>query len=206
MKKKILFLIFSATTAFYSCRSSNPNDNVDEGTVTENTYTSAEMGWTVTIPEGWTITEKSDVQERNEKGLKAAAAVVGDIDMSGLKNLIAFQKDKFNSFVSSSESFSPEKDGDWKTNNQDIKTAIYETYITKGMKIDTTATTVETIDGRDFEAYGFTVYKPEGGVLIQQKIFSRWENGASFSVALNYNNNADGDVLLRTFRESKFVK
>jgi hypothetical protein len=206
MKNKLLVLIFSAATVFYSCRSSNPNDNVDEGQIQENTYTSAEIGWTVTIPKGWTVIERNDVKERNEKGVKAASEVVGEIDMSSLKNLIAFEKDKFNSFVSSSEPFFPEKDGDWKENSQGVKQVIYDTYTTKGMRVDTTATTVETVDGRDFEAYGFTLYKPEGGILLQQKVFSRWANGATLTVALNYNNNADGDVLLRTFRESKFAK
>jgi len=206
--KKILFTIFTGIAlSLTSCGQVDPNKNIDEGKVEGNVYTSEEIGWTIEIPKGWTVIDKEKTKETNEKGLKALEETMeGEIDYSGLKNLISLQKDQFNIFQSTSEPFKLEYEGEWEENNSALKEIIYTTYLNQGMKTDSSATTIEKIDGLDFHKYSFTIYSPKGEVILKQIMFSRLINGFDFGVNINYNNEKDRDELLKVFRNSKFKK
>ena len=206
--KKILFTIFTGIAlSLTSCGQVDPNKNIDEGKVEGNVYTSEEIGWTIEIPKGWTVIDKEKTKETNEKGLKALEETMeGEIDYSGLKNLISLQKDQFNIFQTTSEPFKLEYEGEWEENNSALKEIIYTTYLNLGMKTDSSATTIEKIDGLDFHKYSFTIYSPKGEVILKQIMFSRLINGFDFGVNINYNNEKDRDELLKVFRNSKFKK
>jgi len=206
--KKILFTIFTGIAlSLTSCGQVDPNKNIDEGKVEGNVYTSEEIGWTIEIPKGWTVIDKEKTKETNEKGLKTLEETMeGEIDYSGLKNLISLQKDQFNIFQSTSEPFKLEYEGEWEENNSALKEIIYTTYLNQGMKTDSSATTIEKIDGLDFHKYSFTIYSPKGEVILKQIMFSRLINGFDFGVNINYNNEKDRDELLKVFRNSKFKK
>ena len=207
MKKTLFTIITGITLLLSSCGQVDPNKNIDEGKVEGNIYTSQEIGWTIEIPKGWTVIDKEKTKEINEKGRKAIEETLdGEIDYSGLKNLISFQKNQFNIFQSVSEPFELEYDGEWKENNAALKDLIYSTYENQGIKVDSTATKIETIDGLDFQSYSFTIYSPNGDVILRQIMFSRLINGFDFGVNINYNNDKDRDELLRVFRNSKFKK
>lgn len=206
--KKILFTIITGISlSLTSCGQVDPNKNIDEGNVEGNIYTSKEIGWTIEIPKGWTVVDKEKTKETNEKGLKALEETIdGEIDFSGLKNLISLQKDQFNIFQSTLEPFELEYEGEWEENNAALKEIIYTTYLNQGMKSDSSATTIEKIDGLEFQKYSFTIYSPKGEVILKQIMFSRLINGFDFGVNINYNNDKDRDELLKVFRKSKFKK
>jgi len=206
--KKILFTIIAGISlSLTSCGQVDPNKNIDEGKVEGNIYTSEEIGWIIEMPKGWTVINKEKTKETNEKGLKALEKTMdGEIDYSGLKNLISLQKDQFNIFQSTSEPFELEYEGEWEENNAALKKIIYTTYLNQGMKADSSATTIEKIDGLEFQKYSFTIYSPKGEVILKQIMFSRLINGFDFGVNINYNNNKDRDELLKVFRNSKFKK
>jgi len=206
--KKILFkILIGLTLTLTSCGETAPNKTIGEEKVEGKSYTNQEIGWTIEIPNGWTIIDIEKINEKNKKGLKALEKTMEtEIDYSGLKNLISLQKDQFNIFQSSSEPFELEYEGEWEKNNLAIKEIIYTTYLNQGMKADSTVTTIEKIDGLDFQRYGFTIYSPKGEVILKQIIFSRLINGYAFGVNINYNNDKDRDELLKVFRNSKFKK
>jgi hypothetical protein len=206
--KKMLFTIFAGLIiTLTSCGQTDPNKNIDEGKVVDNVYTSQEIGWTIEIPKGWTVIDKEKTKETNEKGLKALEETIeGEIDYSGLKNLISFQKNQFNIFQSTSEPFELEYEGEWEENNAALKEIIYTTYLNQGMKADSSATTIEKIDGLEFQKYSFTIYSPKGEVILKQIMYGRLINGFDFGVNINYNNDKDRDELLKVFRNSKFKK
>ncbi|RZL45640.1 MAG: hypothetical protein EOP00_17035 [Pedobacter sp.] len=206
--KIILFTIIAGISiSLTSCGQIDPNKNIDEGKVEGNIYTSQEIGWTIEIPKGWTVINKDKTKETNEKGLKAIEETIdGQVDYSGLKNLISFQKNQFNIFQSTSEPFKLEYEGEWEENNAALKEIIYTTYLNQGMKTDSSATTVEKIDALEFQRYSFTIYSPKGEVILKQIMFSRLVNGFNFGVNINYNNDKDRDELLTAFRNSKFKK
>ena len=207
MRQIIFTLITGIAVLFASCGHVDPNRNIDEGKVEGNIYTSQEIGWTIEIPEGWTVIDKEKIKKTREKGLEAIEETMGEkVNYSGLKNLISFQKDQFNIFQSSSEPFDVGYEGQWEENNAALKEVLYTTYLNQGIKSDSSATTIEKIDGLEFKRYSFTIYSPQGEVILKQILFSRLINGFDFGVNINYNNDEDRDELLRVFRNSKFKK
>ena len=206
--KRILFTVITGFTIILtSCGEVDPNKNIDEGKVDGNFYTSNDIGWTIEIPKGWKIVEKEKTQEMNERGFKALEETLeNEIDYSGLKNLISFQKNQFNLFQSSSEPFDLEYEGEWDDNNAALKEIIYSTYENQGIKVDSSTTKIENIDGLDFQTFSFTLYGPKGEVILKQIMYSRLINGFDFCVNINYNNDQDRDELLKVLRNSKFKK
>lgn len=207
MNKTIFILTIGILTMLTSCGKADPNKNVDEGKVESNLYKSAEIGWTIEIPKGWSVVDKEKNHAANEKGQKAIEETIeSKVDYSGLKNLIGFQKNQFNIFQSTSEPFEVEYEGEWEENNRELKEILFATYKNQGIKADSSATSIEKIDGLDFYTYSFTIYSPKGAVILKQLLYSRLINGYDFGVNLNYNNDKDRDELLRVFRNSKFKK
>ena len=206
--KKILFTVIAGISlSLTSCGQVDPNKNIDEGKVEGSFYTSQEIGWTIEIPEGWTVVDMEKTKETEEKARKAVEETMdGEIDLSAFKKLISFQKDQFNCLQSSSEPFKLEYEGEWEENNAALKEVIYTTFLNQGVKSDSSATTIEKIDGLEFQKYSFTIYSPKGEVILKQIMFSRLINGFDFCVNINYTNDKDRDELLKVFRNSKFKK
>ncbi|MBD3864671.1 hypothetical protein [Olleya marilimosa] len=203
---RIYILTILTFTLFISCKT-DPNKQIDEGKITENKYHSKEIGWTMEIPKGWNVTHKSVLDERTEKGLDAINETAGiEYDASGLKQLLNFQKNKFNIFQSTSEPFELEYEGEWEENNAGLKELIYNTYLQRGMKTDSTETKTIEIDGLKFQSYEFTIYSPKGDVILNQIMYSRFINGLDFGVSINYNNESDKKEMLDVWLSSKFKK
>ncbi|WP_430965277.1 hypothetical protein [Spongiimicrobium sp. 2-473A-2-J] len=201
MKIKIITLL--ALIILISCKT-NPNKQIDEGKITESTYHSNEIGWTMEIPTGWNVTHKSVSDERTEKGLEAIKESAGiDYDATGLKQLLNFQKDRFHIFQSTSEPFEIEYEGEWEDNNEGLKQLLYETYESRGIKIDTSSST-KKIDNLNFEVFHITMYGPDGKIILYQDMYSRLINGFDFGVNLNYINEKEKNEMMKVWKESKF--
>lgn len=206
MKNILTIITLSTTLTFISCGQTDPNKQIDEGTVQGDTYASQEIGWTIEIPDGWTVISKDKLEEIDEKGMKAIEEVQeGGFDYSGLKHLISFQKNQFNIFQSTSEPFNLEYEGEWEDNNAGLKELLYATYTNQGIKIDTSSSKT-TVDGLDFEVFHITVYGPKGNIILYQDMYSRYINGFDFGVNINYNNDKDKETLMNVWKNSKFKK
>lgn len=206
--KKLFFTLTIGVSIFliFSCGRTTTK-KTDEGQIREKEYTSAEIGWTMDIPEGWQVTDLEKTKKSAERGQKAIEESTNtEVDLSNVRNLITFQKNPFNIFQSSSEPFKLEYEGEWEENNRYLKTLIFDTYKNKGMKVDSTPTTIEKIDGLDFHCYTFTIYGPKGEAILKQLMYSRLINGFGFNVNINYNNEKDRDEMLNSFRKSTFNK
>lgn len=196
--------IFAALMlTFFSCGKADPNEQIDEGAVEGETYTSSEIGWTMRIPEGWEIISRDQQETSFERGIKAVEEVAGEIDYSGLKQLISFQKNQFNIFQSSSEPFPLEYEGAWEDNHEYLKEVLYDTYTNQGIKVDT-ASSKAMVDGIDFEVFHIVVHGRKGEVILYQDMYSGYINGFAFTATLNYNNEADKEILMKVWKESRF--
>lgn len=193
-------------TLAIACQSApkDPNAQIDEGTVTGETYTSAELGWTIEIPKGYTVTSKDLVQAQQEKGLKMIEKGTGaQISTDSLKQLIGFTKDKFNNFGSTSQPVHESYPGEYQENSKQLITIIYQAFASQGIKADT-ASGKETIQGLEFNALYTKIYSPQGKVVLNQILMSRLHKGYDFGININYNNEEDKEILLKVFRNSKF--
>jgi hypothetical protein len=207
MSGVFLVSLFGCSFLIFSCKPVDPNKQVDEGKVANNTYTSEDIGWTIAIPQGWSITEKDKSEEYQDKGLEIIGEVVdGEIDISGLKNLISFEKDEFNVFQSTSEPFKVEYNGEWEVTNTQLKKILHSAYTGQGIKVDSSATSTVIIDGLEFRHYSFTIYDPNGDTILNQLLYSRLMHGLDFGVNINYNNEQDKTEMLAAWNNSKFVR
>jgi hypothetical protein len=203
---KISILVTFLFTLLLACQSTpkDPNAQVDEGTVTGETYTSKELGWTIEIPKGYTVTSKDLAQAQQEKGLKSIEnATNTQVSTDSLKQLIGFMKDKFNNFGSTSQPVQESYPGEYQENSKYLSTIIYQTFAAQGIKADTSTGKV-TIQGLEFNALYTKIYSLAGKVILNQIMLGRLHKGYDFGVNINYNNEEDKEILLKAFRNSKF--
>lgn len=205
MKNVFIILLFAPIFIITSCGQRDPNKQIDEGKVDGETYTSQEIGWTIQIPKGWSVTSRNKLEANDKKGKEAIEKVIGEFDISGLKHLVSFQKNLFNTFQSTSEPFTPEYEGEWEENNAKIKKLLYDTYTNQGIKVDTSSSKA-VIDGLNFDVFKSTIYGPNGNVILHQELYSRYINGFDFGVNINYNNDEDRRTMLEAWQNSKFKK
>lgn len=200
-----LFLL-GTTLIILSCGPLDPNNQIDEGKVEDDTYTSKDIGWTIQIPKGWTIIEKEKTQLNNEKGKKAIEETIGsEVDVSELKNLIGFQKNQFNIFQSTSELFELTYEGEYEASNEDLKKILFATYTEKGINVDTSSSHA-IIDGLAFDVFHTILYGPKGNILLHQEMYSSYINGFDFAVNMSYNNEKDKKIMMNAWKNSKFNK
>ena len=69
-----------------------------------------------------------------------------------------------------------------------------------------TETKIIEIDGLEFHTYEFTIYSPEGDIILNQIMYSRLINGLDFGVNINNNNESDKKEMLDVWLNSKFNK
>ncbi len=201
----IIYASFLCVVLLSSCNNFKEEVKFDEGAIVDNVYKSEALGWSIEIPQDWDLISLNEQIETNELGQDAIEDYIdGEIEMSGLKNLVSFKKDDFNSFQSSSESYDLDYEGEYEDINTMLKELIYETFRSQGMKTDTTATTTVNVDGLDFYTYSITLYGPDDVEILKQEMFSRYINGQDFGVNINYNNQESGKVLRDAFLNSMF--
>lgn len=201
MKKAIFVLVVFAS--FIACNSSTPkqetNSNEEEVEVKseeieDGVYTNKEIGWSLTIPEGWDLIKKGINEESSDSRMNYV----------DIKSLVSFQKGEYNLFQSTIEPFEIEYEGEWQENERALKYVIYQTYESQGIIIDTSATISEEIDGVHFHTYSFSISDNNEETVMEQIIYRAPINGYDFGVVLSYNNEGDRDELLAAFRKSKF--
>jgi len=203
---KLIRLFLFIAVIFCSCKQRDakhldPNKQVDEGSVKGEVYNSPDIGWTITIPTGWTVVSRDQTDANDKKGSEAMKkAYKGEINMSKLKHLISFQKDKFNVFMSTYEPF---KDGAeaYEQNCLAVNNLIYETYTQQGIKSDTSSGK-ELIHGHYFRTFYATLYAPGGQAVLRQILYSRLINEKDFTVTLNYNNEKDKEAMMDAWKNS----
>ena len=201
MKYNLVTLL--VITILASCKS-DPNKQIDEGQIVQNIYHSEEIGWTMEIPTGWNVTHRSELSRRTKKGLDAINEIAEiDYDASELKQLLNFQKDRAHIFQSTSEPFELKYEGEWEENNEGLKELIYETYTTRGIKIDTSSSK-ETIDNLEFNVFHIKMYGPDGKIILYQDMYGKLINGFDFGVNLNYINVKEKNEMVNAWKNSIF--
>lgn len=200
---RLVFLVLLLNSLAF-CQSSDPNKQVDEGTVTGERYESKEVGWTIVIPKEYKITSKDAVEASNKRGQQMLEKSTDiQVNTDSLKQLINFGKDKFNNFGASSQPFRESYPGEYGENAVSLGALIYETFTSQGIKCDTSSGR-ETFAGLEFYAFRSTIYSPSGKPILYQVMYNRLINGLDFAVNINYNNEKDKKVLMEAWEKSKF--
>ena len=200
-------ILLLAFISFFSCKEVDPNNQIEEGHVANNVYTSEEVGWQISIPKGWDIVTLEETNNFEEKGLEIIDGVTEeDLAASQLKNLISFKKNMLNMFQSDSEIFEIEYEGEYEETVTWLKDFIYEAYQDEGIEVKASDTSKETIDGIEFYRYDFKLYDTDDSIVLNQIIYCSLINGYDLGVTINYNNEDYKNEMLTVFRNSRFKK
>ena len=132
----------------------------------------------------------------------AEKEVDGPID-DGLKNLLGFEKDRPNTFLSSIQPFKEEHPGDFAKNNKKIYDILYKTFTDAGIKVDT-STGSEVVAGLTFERFNVVLYSQSGDIILHEALYSALINGYDFGVTIAYNDKRNNAEMLNAFRTSTF--
>lgn len=194
----IIFVLFAAI--FAACTPSTPKEEKPK----PETFTSPEIGWTIEIPAGFKLLSQNRSKENEQKGRAVMENATGQkIETGKMINLVNFQKNQFNSFNSTLQPYDESIDGDYLQTNRLTKEAIYDTYTHQKIKVDTASFT-ENVSGQIFQGFSIKIYGPNGDVIMKQLMLSQLRKGYDFGVNINYNNEADYQLLWNAFKNAKF--
>ena len=161
----------------------------------------------MTIPEGWKVTQREDLEKQAEKGLKMLDKEVQEAlqnQQPKTSYLLCFQKDKRKMFTSVAEQFDT-VNIKFEQLNRNNKELIYNTLIKQGGKIDSSWGR-EIIDGKVFRTFKMTAFDKSNNPIVNQFYYNRQIDNFMLSIILLYDNNESKDALLEHWRKSKFDK
>lgn len=200
----LLFLLIACSEVDETKEITVENPKVEEIEIKGEQFNNQEVGWTIIIPEGWHVlsTDATNASVENGKEIILKSTQM-ELNYDGLRQLVNFQKDSYNQFLSSYEPFEVEYEGEWEKNNTIASRFLYETFKNQGIILDSSSTT-HKIDDLNFNLFHLTLYSKDNEVIMYEDVYSRLINGYDFSVVLTYNNDEDRKVLETALNHSKF--
>ena len=201
MKKRMIIVMLVFLT-LQSCEHFNPNalkEPLD--------YKADQIGWEITVNKGWEILGEEDIAYYDEQGKEAIEdALDMEVDYGSLINLLHFQKDEMNSFISTIEPFEETYPGEWLETIEYIKELMLFTYENEGMSATAGSTSTEEIDGLEFQTYKIEITTDGGVFIMGQIIYGSFVAGYDFGTAISYSNEDDKNEMLEMWRNSTFDK
>jgi len=207
MKHTFFALSLLATALFLTnCTNNVPikkdyTKEVDEGTFSGNTYSNKLLGWEITFPDTWIVTEKKSLENADER----SKAMVGDTTTSTktIKRLLAFQKNFDNNFQSTREDFKGRDQASYQAIKHAVRKQVYFGYLDQRFNVDTTSS-IDNIDGVAFDCFEIMLYDQTGKKFATQLLYSTILKDSYFNVIINYSNEKDKATLLNAFKKSTF--
>lgn len=165
-----------------------------------------DFNWTITIPENFESVSSAEWEKMQNKGADAMEKTYDGEVVRQAKNIFIFRSDQLNYFESNYQPFDPSIDGDFLDSWRRVNEVLYETFQTQmpGIKVDT-VTTVEKIDGLEFQTFKMEVEYPSKMVL-NVLMFSRLFDKREFAVNIMYVDKLKGKNMLHSWRQSKFTR
>lgn len=170
-------------------------------------YSFQQVAWTIMLPPDFTVIDSADNSVRMERGVKAIENA-NDIkgDFSTTTTLISATKNTYNYFNSTITPFDSTIDGNYLTNNKELKNLIYKTMSDKmpNAKIDSTTTT-KVIDGLTFDRFSLAINIPSK-TSFSMIILSKYYKGYQFGITYLYLDDNTKEQIDRMLTTSKFEK
>ena len=205
MKKEFIFTFALCLTLLLSCNQAISKKEIDDGEIKNNLYTNNTIGWSMEIPENWEIENKEKLKKIAKKGLEATQEVADHkVDISNSKRLITFKKNRYNIFLSVVEPIGNRTKKGWIENNARSKKLGFKTLENQGLKIDTSETKSEKIDGIDFLYYKLTMFDKKDSLVFTQITYNGLINGYDFGAIISSNNELYKTEMLKSWKNSKF--
>lgn len=176
---------------------------VDEGSFQATTYANEALGWRITFPETWVVTSKESLENLDKRSKELSGEK--SVGASGIKRLLAFQKNFDNNFQSTRESFAGKTPSDYEQVKYSVRKQMYFAYLDQHFNVDTTSS-VQKIDGLPFDCFQIELFDRTGVKFATQLYFTKIISGNYFSAIINFNNEKDKMKLVEAFKKSTFSK
>ncbi|MCH2184215.1 MAG: hypothetical protein MK108_19625 [Mariniblastus sp.] len=168
-------------------------------------YTSPAIGWTIEIPDGWSIIPRDELRELSPNGSAPQAERFGQpVSSAGWKPLINFRRNESNSFLSSLQVWDGKPEEEWESRLEAYRQQLLATYQATGVPMEAVDTETVMIDGLEFKMFEIRLLGPEETVVLTQQFYNRLINDYNVRIMLDYNTKADRDVMIGALQNSKF--
>ncbi len=193
MKNLFFFLLLSATVSGF-------------GQANSSTLVFNELGWTITIPEGFEAVNEAEWSKIEDKGVKAIEETHGEELINQTTTLFAYRNAQFNVFESNYQPFDENVDGDWVASCKVVNDIVFETFEAQmpNIPIDSTSS-VERIAGREFQTFMVKINLPNG-IQLKSLMFSSFYPNLKkeLTVSITSIDDVQLEKMLRAFRMSRF--
>lgn len=195
--KKVNYFIIGLTIIFQSC--------LGQTSPKKEIY-NKDFDWTITIPEKFDTVSAEQWAKMQNKGADVIEKTYDEKIDNRAKTIFIFKSDQLNYFESNYQPFDIATDGNYLESCKAVNEILYQTFVTQmdGIKIDTTTST-EKIDNLEFQTLKMKVTYPNNMVL-NVFMFSRLFEKKEFSVNIMYVDKAKGELMLDSWKKSKFGK
>jgi hypothetical protein len=196
MKNTFIYLLF---IGILSACVIQPNDKKNI-----SIYENKSLGWSVEYPNNWKVLNNDEIIQ-SEGNSKKALDTLNDTQMHN-KNLIWVQKDGFNSFSSTVQSFDSLIDGSYDKTQEALFQAMLDTYYKQGLNFQYKVGK-DKIDDLEFKTYFIKFLSPDRkNIILYQVIFDRLIDGKNaLTLSINFNNENDRQALIDIVKSSKLT-
>ena len=203
------FLLIGFCMVFMSCSQDRGEQAKNEKSTNDSNnqsyYKNAEFGWKIPVPNNWQISDQDQIKTRQSKSKKESEeSLEQEIDISEAKNLLGFERDKFNVFLAVAEPFKEEFDGQFEEQISANRHFSIQHYLRNAFKAEASEVEMEEIGGLTFRKYSIQLFSPDGNLILKQIVYGRLINGYHFGVRMDYNNEELGREMLEAWRSSEF--
>lgn len=187
------------------CLDAMAQSALEEGEIRDGVYVNESLGWTMPVPEGWSVMSRERAEALEARGKESVEDTIGEeVDAEGLVDLLQLQMDERNVFQSTSEPFEEAYEGEWGEVTIGVRDVVIDTYLNAGLEVEYTDIMSEEVGGIPFEYFQLVIYTADGQPLLGQTMYSTLRRGFDFGASLTYDNDADRDTMLRAWRASTF--
>lgn len=169
-------------------------------------YTFKEIGWTITLPDGFTEMDQDENRKKIEKGKKIMEESndIG-VDVSKLKTLFSATKSPSEYFTATITPYVPEKDGDYAKGIKKVKELTYNTFKNQMPNVELDSFSLKmTIDGLTFDK--FNVILKVKDLNLTLVFISKLYKGYDFGISYLYLDEKTKEQIEASINGSKFRK
>ena len=175
-----------------------------EGRIENGRYINDSIGWEIAIPEGWELSHtRSASENRNAKDILKKQGVEESV-LSGVKELVAFQKGPLNKFLSSVEPADGMSEEDVEQNMIDIGYVMQNAFAEMGAEFTFDYPAREVIDGKVFYVATSETIMPDNETKFWMIAYGGVTGDRYLSVTISYTDPKYKSEMLEAWRGSVF--
>ena len=179
--------------------------SVAEGTLTDGRYHNAALGWSMTLPSGWTVMPPEDIRKFTGRGREIVEKSVGGTIEENQVDLLYLRGTRQSAFTSARQPFD-ESDGPYSEQQEALFEVVTQAYGTAGIPTRVERRQ-ETIGGVTFELLHISMRSREGDrEVAQQYMYDALFGKQSLTVSVTAGDAAEREAGLRAWRASTFEK